>query len=176
MFAGTFKKQACAIMRTFSTSSMKLAGKNNEYSLSSTFMNLKKQGEALDSERQKQRESAVMQMFVNDFSKQSTYDPFDFSIANTRYHRKLQKIRKEEEMKQSSFNSEEVNPEIFYCMPQLLSKYLNNSGQIQHHTVTGLKTRKQKAMAKAVRRARAFGLLSPVARDVSMFPRRGSSL
>lgn len=176
MSAAAIRKHLSLLTRKFSTSALKLAEKNSEYSLSSTFMNLKKQSEVLDSQRQKQKESTVMQSFINDFSKQTTYDPFDFSIANTRYHRKLQKIKKEEQMKQSSFNSEEVNPVSFYCMPQLLSKYLNNSGQIQHHTVTGLKPKKQKAMAKAVRRARAFGLLSPVARDVSMFPRRGSSL
>lgn len=166
------RSQIRLLAREFSTNS----SKKGDYSIASAFSNLKKQHDKLESQQLQQKKSSVSQTFINDFSEQTTYDPFDFSIAKTRYNKRINRINRERAMKKSSFNAEEVDPTDFYCMPQLLSKYMNTSGQILHHTVTGLSTKKQKAMAKAVKRARAFGLISSVGKDVSTFPRRGPTL
>ncbi|GME77698.1 unnamed protein product [Ambrosiozyma monospora] len=79
-------------------------------------------------------------------------------------------------MQNSSFNAPEINPGDFFCLPHLLSKYLSTSGMILHSSVTGLKPQKQRAMAKAIKRARAFGYLSSVGRDVVYAAKRGRSL
>lgn len=114
--------------------------------------------------------------FVPDFNNKTTYDPFDFSVASQRYNVKVHKTRVAHQLRTSSFNAREIDPTNFYLLPHLLSPYVNQSGQILHRSVTGLGNSKQKKMAKAVRRARAFGLMSSVAKDVSSFPKRGGSL
>ncbi|VEU19445.1 DEKNAAC100078 [Brettanomyces naardenensis] len=164
--------RASTFVRHFSST----VSKKDDYSIASAFSNLKKQHDKLQSQQQQQKKSSVGQMFVNDFAVQTTYDPFDFSVAKTRYNKKINHLNKERLMKKSSFNADEVNPSDFYCMPHLLTKYMNTSGQIQHHTVTGLVPKKQKAMTKAIKRSRAFGFMSSVAKDVSTFTKRGPTL
>lgn len=114
--------------------------------------------------------------FIPEFNNKTTYDPFDFSIASQRYQSKVYKTKLAKQLKTSSFNSAEINPVNFYLLPHLLSSYVNQSGQIMHRSVTGLSNKKQKQISKAIRRARAFGLMSSVAKDVSTFPKRGSTL
>lgn len=114
--------------------------------------------------------------FIPDFNNKTTYDPFDFSVASQRYQSKVYKTKLANKMKTASFNSQEINPVNFYVLPHLLSTYVNQTGQILHRSVTGLSNKKQKEMSKAVRRARAFGLMSSVAKDVSTFEKRGATL
>lgn len=123
-----------------------------------------------------QKRTTVDDRFIPYFNNKTTYDPFDFSIASQRYQSKVYKTQLAQHMKSSSFNTVEINPTDFYVMPHLLNNYMNSSGQILHRSVTGLSAKKQKQMAKAIRRARSFGLMSSVAKDVSTFPKRGSSL
>lgn len=122
---------------------------------------------------------AFVPLFKNSYNSQeskSTYSPFDFSIASQRYQNKISKATKSHKMKSSAFNAPEVNPLDFYIMPHLLSSYMSQSGSILHRDITGLNPRKQKAMARAIKRARAFGLMSSVAQDVSTFEKRGPAL
>lgn len=135
--------------------------------------------EAAQLERQsqaQQQRTTIDDRFIPNFNKKTTYDPFDFSISSQRYQNKVNKTQQAQRMKSSSFNSVEINPSDFYVLPHLLSSYVNVSGQILHRSVTGLSGKKQKQMAKAIRRARAFGLMSSVAKDVSTFAKRGRTL
>lgn len=122
---------------------------------------------------------AFVPLFKNSYNSaesKAVYSPFDFSIASQRYQNKVTAAQRAQRMRTSAFNAPEVDPLAFYIMPQLLSPYLSQSGSILHRDVTGLTARKQKAMARAIKRARAFGLLSSVAQDVSTFEKRGPSL
>ena len=116
--------------------------------------------------------TVINDRFIPNMTNKKTYDPFDFSISAQRYQTKVNKAQMANYMKSSSFNSREINPTDFYVIPHLLNGYMNSSGQILHRDVTGLSPRKQKQMAKAIRRARAFGFLSSVAKDVSTFDKR----
>lgn len=127
-------------------------------------------------EIQTSAKTTINDRFIPNFIDKTTYDPFDFSIASQRYQNKVMKTQLSQHMKSSSFNALEINPTDFYVLPHLLSSYMNVSGQILHRSVTGLSPKKQKQMSKAIRRARSFGLMSSVAKDVSTFPKRGSSL
>lgn len=124
-------------------------------------------------------DKAFVPLFKNSYvstESKTTYSPFDFSIASQRFANKVAKNKKAHLMKSSAFNAQEVNPLDFYIMPHLLSGYMSQSGSILHRDITGLEARKQKQMTKAIKRARAFGLLSSVAQDVSTFEKRGMSL
>lgn len=164
--------QAMRAVRTFATSK----ATKNDNTIQSAFSNLKKQHDKLEMQQQNQKKAKVASSLVNNFVQQTTYDPFDFSIAKLRYDKKVKSESYNRVLEQSAFNSAEVNPKDYYVMPHMLSKFMNSTGQIQPHSVTGLKPNKQKAMAKAVRRSRAFGLVSSVSKDVAEFPKRGSSL
>lgn len=128
-----------------------------------------------------EKPTTVNEQFIPSFdsrhdSQKITYDPFDFSIASQRFNSRVNAVQFANKMKSSSFNSKEINPTDFYVLPHLLNGYMNESGQILHRSVTGLSGRKQKQMSKAIRRAKSFGLLSSVAKDVSTFPKRGDNL
>ncbi|GMM28572.1 mitochondrial 37S ribosomal protein [Martiniozyma asiatica (nom. inval.)] len=104
------------------------------------------------------------------------YDPYDFTIASQKSKNYLRKVKTELTMENSAFNAPQVNPETFYILPHLLSGYMSQSGNILHRSVTKLSDRKQRQMTKAIKRARSFGMLSSVARDVSTFPKRNTTL
>lgn len=159
------------LKRTIHTSCKTLQGKVNSFNLLDVFSSAKD----LTSTNAAQRVS-VDTRFVPDFNNKTTYDPFDFSIASQRYQNKVNKTRIAKKLGTSSFNTPEIDPTNFYTLPHLLSPYVNQSGQILHRSVTGLANKKQKAIGKAIRRARAFGLMSSVAKDVSSFPKRGNTL
>lgn len=142
----------------------------------SAFGSIKKAFNDINKIGQQNQRTTIDDRFIPNFSNKKTYDPFDFSISSQRYQNKVFKSQLAQHMKNSSFNTTEINPTDFYIMPHLLSSYMNVSGQILHRSVTGLSPKKQKQMAKAIRRARAFGLMSSVAKDVSTFPKRGASL
>ena len=131
---------------------------------------------ATEMQQTQTQKTTIDDSFIPSFHNKTTYAPFDFSIASQRYQNKVYKSQLAKNMQSSSFNTVEINPTDFYVLPHLLSIYVNVSGQILHRSVTGLSGKKQKQMAKAIRRARAFGLMSSVAKDVSTFPKRGSSL
>lgn len=147
---------------------------NNKEGISKIFQNTKlKRQQILED---KSKKSLISNNFIPYFDNKVTYDPFDFSLAKLRYQKKINKVKSNEFVKSSNFNSVEINPLDFYCLPHLLSNFLNLSGQILHRSVTGLESKNQKKISKAIKRSRSFGLLSSVSKDVSTFPKRGSSL
>lgn len=158
--------------------------KRSIHTTSKTFQTAKKPfGNAMDAlkaatklQQSQPTKISIDDRFIPSFNNKTTYDPFDFSISSQRYQNKVYKTQFAQKMKSSSFNTVEINPTDFYVLPHLLSGYVNVSGQILHRSVTGLSPKKQKQMAKAIRRARSFGLMSSVAKDTSTFPKRGSSL
>ncbi|CDK25369.1 unnamed protein product [Kuraishia capsulata CBS 1993] len=127
---------------------------------------LKRSIKVLETEAAPQK-IVIDQNFVQKFNDLKTYDPFDFSIAGI----KLQKYKKSQEFEKrrqvSGFNSKNVNPLDFYCLPSTLSNFLRPNGDIQPRSESGLSAKKQRALSKAVKRARKLGFLSPVARDGS---------
>ena len=146
-------------------------------SKASSFGSVKKILDTANDMNKSQSERVIIDSrFIPEFYSKTTYDPFDFSISSQRYQSKVYKTKEAKVMKSSSFNAPEINPIDFYTLPHLLSNYMNSSGQILHRSVTGLAPKKQKQVAKAIRRARSFGLLSSVAKDVSTFTKRGSTL
>lgn len=163
------------LTRSFHTSRNLLNNKSAFGSIKEVFNDASKIGQQQQQQQQNKR-TTIDDRFIPTFLNKKTYDPFDFSISSQRYQNKVFKTQLSQHMKLSSFNTNEINPLDFYTMPHLLNSYMNVSGQILNRSVTGLSARKQKQMAKAIRRARAFGLMSSVAKDVSTFPKRGSSL
>lgn len=114
-----------------------------------------------------QKSIEIDSKYVKSFESAKTYDPFDFSLAK----RSLDKVQREKlefaTRSNAGFNRKKVDPIDFYCMPQLFNQYLTSSGKILSRSVTGLASKKQKRLAKAIRRARAFGLLSHVSKDIN---------
>lgn len=160
------------LTRSLHTSRSLLNGTSAFGSIKEVFSDASKLGQ----QQQQNKRTTIDDRFIPTFLNKKTYDPFDFSISSQRYQNKVFKTQLSQHMKLSSFNTTEINPLDFYTMPHLLNSYMNVSGQILNRSVTGLSAKKQKQMAKAIRRARSFGLMSSVAKDVSTFPKRGSSL
>lgn len=59
------------------------------------------------------------------------------------------------------FAQKKVNPLDHYKNYIFLSQWMTQMGRILHPDLTGLKAKNQRKLAKAIRRARAFGIISP---------------
>lgn len=90
------------------------------------------------------------------------YEPFDFSLAAKHVtRRKLQRRPKNDR-----FDLTGVNPLELWKSPDVLSHFVTSNGKIIPGYVLGTQGKNHKKLAKAIRRARAAGLLSPLHRSV----------
>lgn len=105
--------------------------------------------------------------FVKKFTSGTTYDPFDFSMDKLR----LQQVYRAHLPKKDIFDKNEINPLSLWTDSKSLSKFVSTNGSILPGRMTGTRGKNQRRLAKAIRRARAAGLLSTVHRDVSLLPR-----
>jgi small subunit ribosomal protein S18 len=72
-------------------------------------------------------------------------------------------MRKKRSCPQKNISIEEIN----YKNLALLNKFLSERGRILPSRVTGVVPKKQKALAKAIKRARQLALISPIAKSLS---------
>lgn len=113
--------------------------------------------------REKQsEEQTIDHSFVRQFQVGSTYDPFDFSMARLR----LERLERRNATPTDRFKELKMDPLRLWKHPQELSDYISDSGRILPGYLHGHKKKTQKRLAKAIRRARAAGLLSPVHKHV----------
>lgn len=83
-----------------------------------------------------------------------TYDPFDFSMTKIKMDRQARFSQVNIPLDKSFVNLDDI-----WKNPQLLSDYVNSNGKILKGVVTGNSPKTQKKIAKAIRRARAAGLM-----------------
>lgn len=105
--------------------------------------------------------------FIKKFTPGTTYDPFDFSMDKLR----LQQVYRAHLPKKDIFDKNEINPLSLWTDSKSLSKFISTNGSILPGRMTGTRGKNQRRLAKAIKRARAAGLLSTVHRDVSLLPR-----
>lgn len=118
-----------------------------------------------DTDKTAQEESIDME-FVKTFTPGMTYDPFDFSVASARLEKKVKRTRPAVD----NFAKHNVDPLKAWKYPELLSNYITTNGQIMPGYVLGHKRKTQKRLSKAIRRARAAGLLSSVHKAPKYLP------
>jgi len=56
--------------------------------------------------------------------------------------------------------------DINYTNLNLLNKFLSERGKIAPSRITGIEVRKQRALSKAIKRARHLALISPIKKDI----------
>lgn len=83
-----------------------------------------------------------------------TYDPFDFSMTKIKMDRQARFSQMNNRLDTTSVDLDDI-----WKNPQLLSDFVNNNGKILKGVVTGNSPKTQKKIAKAIRRARAAGLM-----------------
>lgn len=110
--------------------------------------------------------NAILPNLVKEFQKGHTYDPFDFSIAKLNLEKKQAKLERANQI--GIFDKKKLNPLNYYTNSRELSAFVSSTGRIQPRDVTNLTVKNQKRLAKAIKRARAVGLLSSVHRDIEI--------
>ncbi|CAN6666852.1 hypothetical protein TRVA0_038S01112 [Trichomonascus vanleenenianus] len=106
----------------------------------------------------------IDQSFIPRFEVGSTYDPFDFSLTKMRLNQ-TKRIQSA-----SKFKDFKKDPLTYWKNPAFLSDFLTSNGKILPSYVTGYRKKTQKKLAKAIKRARSAGLLSPVHKSVETLP------
>ncbi|ORY84331.1 ribosomal protein S18 [Protomyces lactucae-debilis] len=76
--------------------------------------------------------------------------------------------RRAEGYNQDDFAILGIDPQDEYKSFNLLSEYISTLGRIKPREATGLSAKNQRKLGKAVRRARALGILSTTAQDPSL--------
>lgn len=109
-------------------------------------------------------EQTIDPSFARRFEVGSTYDPFDFSLAKLR----LERAERNNAPPKDKFKQIKLDPLKLWKYPRDLSDYISDSGRIMPGYVNGHKKKTQKRLAKAIRRARSAGLLSPMHKHVDM--------
>lgn len=111
------------------------------------------------------------------FGAGQTYDPFDFSMNRLDMEAKWDKKRRDvagryNKGEDDIFVKSGVNPLDLYAMPEILSRFISQTGQILPREVTGCNAANQKKLGIAIKRARAAGLLSTTHRHARYMPKR----
>lgn len=97
---------------------------------------------------------------IPNLNHQVTYEPYDFSLSKQRW------ARRQPRQKHDRFSNSSVDPLSLWRYPDVLSEYITANGKILPSHMTGMSGHNHKRLAKAIRRARAAGLLSHVHRSV----------
>lgn len=153
---------SAAAARMFSTSAIRL-------NPGMRFMPSTKKQVEVDSIKKTENNKKVDPRLMKRFARDSTYDPFDFSLGRIHLDRKHSMSNRSAN---DMFDKFGVNPLDLYTSPEILSQFLSSTGKILHRDVTGLSAKNQRRVSKAVRRAQAIGLLSKTHKDVSFLPTR----
>jgi ribosomal protein S18 len=112
--------------------------------------------------RQELERNSIDNSLVKKFQHGSTYDPFDFSLAKLR----LDKSEHQKAAKTDLFAEVKLNPVSLWKDAETLSSFVSVNGRILPGYLIGTKGKTQRRLAKAIRRCRAAGLLSPVHKSV----------
>lgn len=110
-------------------------------------------------------EKFIHGQYVRRFNVGSTYDPFDFSLT------KIKLDRNAEAPAVDQFKAHKMDPVKLWKNPVQLSEFITDNGQIIPGYKNGHRKKTQKRLAKAIRRARAAGLISSVHKDISLLPK-----
>ncbi|KXN75088.1 ribosomal protein S18 [Conidiobolus coronatus NRRL 28638] len=89
------------------------------------------------------------------FGSSETYQPHDLDEEN--YIRYLKQQNHKEKV--DFFQVSGIDPLKHYKNPHFLSRYINQLGMIKPRSQTGLTAYNQKRLTKAIKRARAFGII-----------------
>ncbi|KAJ3318793.1 hypothetical protein HDV06_007044 [Boothiomyces sp. JEL0866] len=93
------------------------------------------------------------------FLPKTTYSPADLNDKLVIEERELRKPRQEMLPTEDIFAKLNIDPLKEYKNPVILSSFLTKMGHIQPRRKTGLSLDNQKKLARAIKRARAFGIL-----------------
>ncbi|RLV94392.1 37S ribosomal protein RSM18 mitochondrial [Spathaspora sp. JA1] len=102
------------------------------------------------------------------FQHGQTYNPFHFSMDRLHMERSQRRIAEIED----PFERCGMNPRNLYMMPEVLSKFISETGQILPRSKTGCSAKNQKLLSNAIKTARAIGVLSSVHRHHRFMPQR----
>ncbi|KAJ1994672.1 hypothetical protein H4R33_000189 [Dimargaris cristalligena] len=91
------------------------------------------------------------------FSRGALYDPR--SLDERLHQRKTPANKLRRNPQSDRFTAKKMNPLHEYKSINMLSNYVSVMGRIKPRTQTGLTNKNQRLVAKAIRRARSFGLL-----------------
>lgn len=106
-------------------------------------------------------------ILVRKFEPLTTYDPFDFSM--TKY--KMERAQYFNSPKYDLFNASRQDPLEFWKNPDALSEYVTTNGRIIQGVQLGHSGKTQRRLAKAIRRARAAGLMPYFHKSVNNIPK-----
>ncbi|KAJ3275513.1 hypothetical protein HDV01_000340 [Terramyces sp. JEL0728] len=93
------------------------------------------------------------------FLPKTTYSPADLNDRLVIEERELRKPKQQTVPAEDVFEKLKINPLSEYKNPVIMSSFLTKMGHIQPRRKTGLSLENQKKLARAIKRARAFGIL-----------------
>ncbi|ODQ50129.1 ribosomal protein S18 [Saitoella complicata NRRL Y-17804] len=95
---------------------------------------------------------------IREFSYGQTYEPRDFSFEKAEEVR-LDRRHKRGMVKRDRIEALGVNPEKEWKNPFLLNAFVTEMGRIRPASDTGISAKNQRRVARAIKRARAFGVM-----------------
>lgn len=119
----------------------------------------------------------IANSFQKNFLEGNMYDPFDFSMRRVDMDVKLakqarDKFRSYNKGKGDLFEKAGINPLDLYTMPDILSKFVSQTGQVLPREVTGCNSKNQRLLGMAIKRAISVGLMSSTNKHQEVMPRR----
>lgn len=119
----------------------------------------------------------VAKNFLKNFAAGQIYNPFDFSMTKVDMEAGWAKLRKNAAKNYTNgrddpFEKIGIDPLDLYLMPEVLSRFVSQTGQILPREVTGCNSANQKKLGIAIKRARSVGLLPTTHRHSRYMPRR----
>lgn len=106
---------------------------------------------------QQTEEEVIDPIFKKSFVPGSVYDPFDFSLTKLRIEQKENSNRVLDGI---HIKHPGVDPLTLWKYPSILGNFVNSNGKIRLGVLYGHSGKTHKRLSKAIRRARAAGLLS----------------
>ncbi|PVU96149.1 hypothetical protein BB559_002496 [Furculomyces boomerangus] len=103
-------------------------------------------------------------LYSRKFGKSGTYHPWEL---NEKKVKQIPSVKQEEGVK-DPFKELNIDPLIEYKNTKMMQYYLTEMGRIIPRGKNGLSAKTQKKLSKAIKRARAFGLLSFTSKESYM--------
>lgn len=119
----------------------------------------------------------VAKNFTKSFGAGKMYEPFDLSMDKVDMEAGWAKRAKDAAANYRNgaddvFERAGIDPLDLYTMPEILSRFVSQTGQILPREVTGCNAKNQKKLGIAIKRARSAGLLSSTHRHSRYMPKR----